>query len=332
VSDAGEDRRAELEDFLRYVSAERHLSPRTAAAYRGDLTAFERFVTEHLGTGDWRWCDLDRQVVRSFPGYVERGRTGKTPPKPATVARKLSAVRTFFRFLQRTGRIDASPASFVRATRRGRVLPSYLTRRQSDSLFERLKEAAEAGAPRAARDRALLELFYSCGLRLGEAQRLDVRDVDFDRLQVRVLGKGDKERIVPVGEQAVEALGAYLDERTSEGAVQAGGMSAAPLFLSRRGTRLSRRQIQRIVTGHLRAAAGGEQLSTHALRHSFATHMLDAGADLTAVRELLGHASLSTTRIYTHTSREHLKRAYDQAHPRAGEAGTSGEPDEEEVR
>ncbi len=324
-------------DFLRYAGAERRLSPRTVDAYRRDLLQFFRFMRAHREPG-WDWEDLDRLDVRSFLGSLsERGL------KRSTVSRKLSSVRTFFRFLRRTDRVSVDPARPVRAPRRGRTLPGYLTESQTESLFDSLRSrtaAVEDPArdPLPARDLALLELLYSCGLRLAEVQGLDVGDVTPGRGQVRVHGKGRKERIVPLGRPAAEALRRWLACRPAlvgrapknrgrtpgaDGSRERGGR---PLFLSARGRRLSRRQVQRVVSRALRQAADGEALSIHALRHSFATHLLDRGADLVAVKEMLGHASLSTTRVYTHTSIERLRRTYQLAHPRAGEPPGAAEP------
>jgi integrase/recombinase XerC len=264
-----------------------------------------------MESADWAWESVRRLDIRAWLGALEgKGR------KRSTVARKLSAVRAFYRFLHRTDRIEANPARLVRTPRKRKDLPGYLTRAQADDLFESLERYAAAGNALAVRDRAIIEVVYSCGLRLAEVQGLDDADVDLQRGLVRVLGKGNRERIVPIGGRACEALRDYLGRRDEVSRSAAGG-EGRPLFVSRRGTRISRRQIQRSTGAWLAWAAGGEGLSTHALRHTFATHMLDAGADLMAVKELLGHASLSTTRIYTHTSRERLLQTYRQAHPRA---------------
>jgi integrase/recombinase XerC len=231
------------------------------------------------------------------------------------VARKLSAVRVFYRFLYRNDLVDVNPARLVRTPRKREDLPGYLTRGQAEALFDTLEEYAAEGDPLTLRDRALIEIIYSCGLRLAEVQGLDDDDVDRTRGLARVLGKGGKERIVPVGRQAVEAIERYLERRSEIS--RSTDEDERALFVSRRGRRLSRRQIQRSVGRWLTWVAGGEELSTHALRHTFATHLLDSGADLMAVKELLGHASLSTTRIYTHTSRERLLKTYRRSHPRA---------------
>ncbi len=322
------DRAGLRDDFLRYAELERRLSPHTVAAYRGDLDQFEGFlVADHLGTSDWSWEDLDRLAIRSFLGWLEapkKDREGNTVPglKRSTIQRKLSAIRAFYAFLHHTEKIETNPARLVRAPRRERTLPGYLTQDRSELLFELVAEEARSeNAPLAVRRWALLELIYSCGLRLAEVQRLDLGDVDLDERQARVLGKGDKERIVPLGSRAVKALSAYL--RVRSGASHPAGSSppgsaGSPLFLSARGRRLSRRQMQRIVTDALALVGGGERLSTHSLRHTFATHLLDGGADLVSVKEMLGHASLSTTRVYTHTSVERLKEVHARSHPRGG--------------
>jgi integrase/recombinase XerC len=309
-----------VEDFRRWLSSERRLSPHTVEAYERDLGQFEKFVGSWSGEEAWTWAEIDRLAIRAWLGQLDDlGRAD------STIARKLSTLRVFFGFLQRTGRREENPARLVRARSSGRRLPAFLTRPQVDVLFEEEDTdgtngadgadgadgpaKAESTAPE--RDRALLEILYSSGLRLAEVHGLDIGDVDRQRGLVRVLGKGRKERIVPVGSAAVAAIDRWLE---------VSGRSPrddGPLFLSERGTRLSRRQIQRIVAARLARATDGEPLSPHALRHSFATHLLDEGADLMAVKELLGHASLSTTRIYTHTSKERLLETYRQAHPRA---------------
>lgn len=311
---------ADLEEFLRYAEKERGLSSNTVIAYRRDLDQFALFLREWLATGDWSWQDADRRAIRAFLGELDlRGL------ERSTVARKLSAVRSFFRFLHRNGRVSANPAKAVRTPKGERSLPGHLTAGQAAELFELLaRNAEDDGGLVALRDHALVELLYSCGLRLAEAQGLDLPELDLSAGQVRVTGKGEKERVVPVGSRAVAAIRAYLpvrarvmDEKRAAAGSGGGEEPGHPLFVSIRGERLSRRQIQRSVSRALDTVAAGEGLSTHALRHSFATHMLDQGADLMAVKELLGHESLSTTRIYTHTSRERLKEVYRRAHPRA---------------
>ncbi|MDE2944527.1 MAG: tyrosine recombinase XerC [Gemmatimonadota bacterium] len=300
-------RRAWVDDFLRYARAERRLSPGTVSAYRRDLGQFEAFVSAYEGTHDWGWADVHRVSIRSFMGDLElRGL------KRSSIARKLAAVRAFFAFLQRTDRVEASPARLVRTPRRDRTLPAFLSEEDARELLDTAGAAARRdGSAVALRRWAVLELLYSCGLRLAEVHGLDVTAVDRHTGQVRALGKGGKERVVPLGRRASEALGAYFGKR--------GESASRAAFLSVRGTRLSRRQIQRDVTAQLARVADGDRLTAHSLRHSFATHLLDRGADLVSVKEMLGHASLSTTRIYTHTSVDRLKRVHSRAHPRGGE-------------
>ena len=297
-----------LDEYLRHIEDERQLSPNTVYAYRSDLLEFAAFLDAYFGSDSWRWEELDRLCIRGFLSHLaDQGL------KRRTLARKLSAVRSFFRFLHREGRVKANPARHVRAPKLGRALPAYLTQREMSDLFETLAVRRSESGWYGARDRALLELLYSAGLRLAEVHGLDRGDLDLGAAQVKVRGKGNKERIVPVGRVAIEALRDYDARRAAAFGVPGEG---DPVFISERGSRLSRRQIQRIVTGAVRAIADEAGLSTHSIRHSFATHLLDEGADLMAIKELLGHSSLSTTRMYAHTSRERLKKVYRLAHPR----------------
>ena len=307
-------RAAWVRDFLRNASAERRLSDHTVAGYRRDLAQFDAFVSGYEGTTDWGWGDVDRLSIRSFMGALERSGL-----KRSSIGRKLAAVRAFYAFLQRTDRVDASPARLVRAPRRARDLPSFLNEDQARDLLDAAGEAARRdGSALALRRWALLELLYSCGLRLAEAHALDAADVDPGTGQLRATGKGGKERIVPLGRPAAEALRLYLASRPAGAATASDATDA--VFLSTRGARLSRRQMQRDISAQLAGVADGERLTPHSLRHSFATHLLDRGADLVSVKEMLGHASLSTTRIYTHTSVDRLRRVHSRAHPR-GDGG-----------
>ncbi|UCC73395.1 MAG: tyrosine recombinase [Gemmatimonadota bacterium] len=301
--------RAEANDYLRYLEDERQLSRHTIAAYRRDLADLSEFLGGYYGSADWEWTDVDRLAVRAFLSQLTMAAL-----KKRTIARKLSAVRSFFRFLQREGVVAANPARQVRAPRQGRALPGYLTQREMSQLFEIAAQSGSRQGWRGARDWALIELMYTAGLRLSEAHSLDLADVDVEAGRVKVHGKGRKERIVPIGGHAMIALGAYGQERSQEFGTPA---SSDPLFVSDRGGRLSRRQIQRIVTRFIGLVADETGLSTHSVRHSFATHLLDEGADLMAIKELLGHSSLSTTQMYAHTSRERLRRVYRVAHPRS---------------
>ncbi len=298
-----------LGDYLRHLEDGRQLSVHTVAAYRRDLFQFRDWMgtqREH-----WDWPDVDRLDLRSYLGYLARKGLARR-----SIRRKLSAIRSFYRWLHREGIVTANPARSVRSPRVGRTLPTWLTRSDADRIFLIAETRASEGGFNGARDLAILETFYATGMRVSELQGLSMRDLDLVGDQVRVRGKGRKERIVPLGTAAARVLRRY-EPRRREILARAGQPDRHAVFVSDTGRRLSVRRIQDIVRGFLDAVADSGELSTHSIRHSFATHLLDAGADLMAVKELLGHASLSTTRIYTHTSRERLKRVYGTAHPRA---------------
>jgi integrase/recombinase XerC len=306
--------RARLREFLRHLTDERQLSPHTVSAYTRDLTQLSTFLDDYLGRSDWDWADVDRLALRGFMGRLRRSGNARR-----TVARKLSAVRTFFRFLHLEDRIPSNPTRAVRAPRTEKRLPGHLTRADVEEVFTGAEARAAENTLEGTRDLLILELLYGSGLRLSELHALDLGTVDRRQRLVRVLGKGRKERIVPVTEATLVALERYEPRRAE--AMGGGGQGKDPeaLLVNARGGRLSRRSIQASVHRCLDAAAGAEGLSAHALRHSFATHLLESGADLMAVKELLGHVSLSTTQIYTHTTKERLRRVYKDAHPRSGE-------------
>ncbi|HEY7041526.1 MAG TPA: tyrosine recombinase XerC [Methylomirabilota bacterium] len=287
---------AAVGSFLEYLGVERGASPHTLRSYSTDLTEFTRFLEAEKIEG---LAAADTRAVRAFLARLHQRRLSKS-----TVARKLAAIRSCFRFLARRGALEVNPARSVRSPRLGRRLPSVLPKDEATQLLDAAPEPTAAGA----RDRALLELLYASGLRVAEGCGLDVDDLDEARRTVRVLGKGGKERVVPVGETALEALDAYLAVR---------GRQRGPLFVNARGGRLTPRSAHRIVKRLARRAGISQRVTPHTLRHSFATHMLGEGADLRLIQELLGHSRLSTTQRYTHVSPEHLMRVYDAAHPRA---------------
>ncbi|MDE2805854.1 MAG: tyrosine-type recombinase/integrase [Gemmatimonadota bacterium] len=300
--------RREVARFLGHLEIARNLSPHTVAAYRRDLRDLEAFTSGHLGRDDFRWDDIDRGVIRAFLG--DAGRRGLAP---RTVARKLSAVRALFRYMHREGKIPSNPARHVRGPKLDRTLPSHMRAEEVSELFHWVEARAEnENGLIETRLLVILELLYGSGIRLAELGALDLQSLDLSRGQMRVLGKGRKERIVPITGSAARAVVKYLPRRAE--VVRAG---CRALLVGRRGDRLSNRQIQRHVQQVLAGFAEAAGLSVHSLRHSFATHLLDAGADLMAVKELLGHASLGTTQIYAHTSKERLRRVYKGAHPRA---------------
>lgn len=298
-----------MADYLRHIEEGRQLSPNTVTAYRHDLTEFRDWVDTQRE--DWEWPDIDRLDLRSYLGHLNRRGLARR-----TISRKLSAIRTFYRWLHREGVVEANPARTVRSPKQERKLPAWLSQGAVDRLFILAENRAAEGGFRGSRDLAILETFYATGMRVSELQGLTLRDIDLVGDQVKVRGKGRKERIVPLGGAAVRALRRY-ESRRLEVLRQADRPDRDALFVGERGRRLTTRRIQDIVQEYLDSVADAGELSTHSLRHSFATHLLDAGADLMAVKELLGHASLSTTRIYTHTSKERLKKVYRDAHPRA---------------
>ena len=298
----------EVAAFLDHLAGTRNLSPHTVAAYRRDLLDLEEFTRVYLCRDDFEWSQVDRGVIRAFLG--EAGRRGLAP---RTVARKLSAVRALFRHLHRAGTISANPARLVRGPKLDRTLPGHLRTEEVAALFRWAEtRAARENGLAETRLLAILELLYGSGLRLSELASLEMRSLDLDRGQIRVLGKGSKERIVPVTAAAARAIRRYLPRRA-----EVAEPGTVALLVGRHGRRLSNRHIQRIVQAVLEDFAESANVSVHSLRHTFATHLLDAGADLMAVKELLGHASLGTTQIYAHTSKERLRRVYKGAHPRA---------------
>ncbi len=282
-----------LDAFLEHLRLEKDASPHTIRSYRNDLQEFLAFLAreDRADIGE-----VDSRFVRRFlAGLHQRGL------ERSSVARKLSAVRSYFRFMIRRGLAERNAAREVDSPRLPRKLVSFLPIDETHALLE--------GPIRSARDRAMLELLYASGLRVSEAVGLDLEDVERDGRTLRVLGKGRKERVVPFGAAAATALEAYLAERRE---------SSGPLFRNARGGRLSVRSVHTIVRRYARAGGITRRVSPHTLRHAFATHMLDAGADLRVIQDLLGHRRLSTTQRYTHVSGDQLMRVYDAAHPRSG--------------
>ncbi len=295
-------------EFLEHLAKERDQSPHTVKAYRRDLEGFVAFADRYYG-GSWNWATVDRLGLRGYLAEFERRGLARR-----SAARALSALRSFYRWMQVHQGLEVAVSRGTRMPRLEKRLPTYLRRDQTEQLFQVAETLAEGGDFTALRDLAMLELFYSCGIRLSELHGLALRDLDLLADQVKVRGKGRKERIVPVGSRAVRALRRYLEER--EAVVRRPGSDRSAVFVSRRGQRLGAVSIQRRMHG-LFDRIGAEGQRVHSLRHTFATHLMDAGADLRAVQELLGHASLRTTQVYTHTSVERLKAVYAKAHPRA---------------
>jgi integrase/recombinase XerD len=294
-------------DFLAYLEFERGLSRNTLEAYRSDLLQFGRFLAERDGDA----LTATGHDVSDFLTELARGDGDAKPPaSPATLHRKAACLRSFYRHLRRENLLDTDPTAALSSPRRGKRLPEVLTRGEVQTLLS----SPKGSDPSALRDRALLEVMYACGLRASEVIGLDVSDVDLDEGLLRARGKGSKERVVPVGRAAVAAMRRYL----------AHGRPAlvrlAPeraLFVNFRGQALTRQGLYKIVRRHATSAGLADRMSPHTLRHTFATHLLSGGCDLRSVQEMLGHADVATTQLYTHLSSDRLKEVYFRAHPRA---------------
>ena len=296
------DLRDTIASFLKTLVAERDASPHTVAAYRRDLTTFADWVARgRVSSID----QLDRRLLRRYVAYLGERRYARR-----TIARRTSALRSWLSWCVARGLLQANPAEGLGAPKLDRPLPEVLKVNE----IARLAELPPADDPLGLRDRAVIELLYACGLRVSELCGLDVDALDLPSGSVRVLGKGRRERVLPVGGRARAALSAYL--RAARPLLLRRGPGTPALFLNTRGGRLGPRGVRALLERY-RRAEGNSPIGPHALRHSFATHLLDNGADLRAVQELLGHKSLATTQIYTHVSTERLREVYEQSHPRA---------------
>jgi integrase/recombinase XerC len=295
-----------LAEFLRHLALEKNASAHTVKSYREDLTQALEFFRGRLGGNAPRPEQLSTRLLRAHLAWLHEQGYAKS-----TIARRLAAVRSWCRFLCRQGVLSANPAAGLRGPRQDKKLPHFVSRED----MTRLLEAPPADTPLGLRDRALLETLYSAGLRVSELTGLDLADVDLDGGLATVRGKGRRERLALLGPPAVAALRRWLPERVALAGPRAERQPA--LFLNRRGTRLTSRSVGRLLEKYLAQAGLDPRTSPHTLRHSFATHLLDAGADIRSVQELLGHRSLGTTQIYTHVSTQRLRDSYHKAHPRA---------------
>lgn len=294
----------QAETFLGYLREVRNLSPNTISAYRRDLAAFEDYL-ERAGVEDL--ARVDHRVLRGFLANQQARGYSR-----ATVARRCACLRAFFHFLLDGGRLESDPASTLAFPLKGRRLPRFLTEAEANALAD----GAGAGAEPSRRDRAIIELLYATGMRVGELCGLKIQDVDMESGLVRVVGKGDRERVVLAGRPALGALEAYLRE-ARPALARAGAYRGDVVFLGKRGAPLNPREARRVVERESNAIVSGGGVSPHTLRHTFATHLLANGADLRSVQELLGHKNLATTQIYTHITRGEIRKAYDESHPRA---------------
>jgi integrase/recombinase XerC len=301
-----------IEDFIETLSSAKGYSQNTCRAYRSDLEEFAGVVAKDREGGETSASrnpavpieTIDTLSIREYLGFLHR-RNRKT-----TIARKLAALRSFFRYLVKQGILRESPADFILTPKHQRAIPTYLA---VDDMF-RLLDSVESDTLLGRRNRAMFETMYSCGIRVSELAGMNLKDVDFAGGIIKVRGKGSKERMVPIGKKARASIAAYREALEKDAGI--GSNAGGPLFLNNNKGRLTPRSIARILDKIARECGLAMPVSPHALRHTFATHMLDAGADLRAVQELLGHKSLSTTQRYTHVSIDRLMEVYDKAHPR----------------
>ncbi len=302
-----------IREFVKYIKLERRYSPNTVDAYQTDLVQFEKFLQEYFHTSEVNWQLINKRILRAYLGIMTAQGL-----KRISVARKLAALRSFFAFMTRTGMLEINPALSLRTPKYEKRLPEFLSLEHMDQIMDMPDTSTFTGA----RDRAILELFYASGIRRAELIDLLIKDLFMEENLIRVLGKGEKERIVPIGKHARQCLTEYLTFRQS-----VAGPEVEQVFVMKSGTPMYPMAIHRIINKYLQKFTDIKKKSPHILRHTFATHMMNQGADIRAVKDLLGHANLSTTQIYTHTSIEHLKSIYARAHP----GGSDKSPKNKEV-
>ena len=296
-----------IEKFDNYINVERNLSLHTRRNYISDLKQFNDFLKrEHSKI---KYEAIDNTIIRSYLGFLYKKN------RKSSVARKLATLRTFFKFLLRAGILKKNPASLVSTPRLEKHVPSFLSIDETFILLEMPDVTTLAGL----RDKAIMEILYSSGLRVSELVETNENDIDLNLGIIKVMGKGKKERIVPIGSKAIEGLNNYLQSGERKRRFPPTSPLNLPVFLNQRGGRLTARSVARIINRYIEQCGLLKNISPHSLRHTFATHMLDAGADLRAIQELLGHVSLSTTQKYTHVSIDKLMEVYDKAHPKSRE-------------
>jgi integrase/recombinase XerC len=306
-----------IRKFTIHMEVERNLTPNTRNNYLIDIRQFQKFLTKNYTFAEDSGVDtltrVDHMMIRAFLGSLYREKV-----KKVTISRKVTALRTFFKYLLREGMVKNNPAEMIQAPRVEKYIPVFLS---VDEMMALLKTEGAPGAT-AFRDRAIIELFYSSGIRLSELVGLNTGDIDFIQGLIKVRGKGRKERVVPVGDPALAALREYLENRKEVSETLSYGGSKDPVFVGKSGARLSAKTVARILDKMVLMSGLKRKISPHVLRHTFATHMMEAGADLRAIQELLGHQSLSTTQKYTSVSVGRLLEVYDKAHPKARKTGS----------
>ncbi len=302
--------RGEIQSFLNHLSIEKGFSDHTIYAYRNDLHQLATFVEELAATQGYeaKWSNVDRNLLISYILNLKERNYA-----PATVARKMAAVKSFFDFLVAEGALRSDPTETLSSPKVGKPLPRPLSAAEVEALLE---EPAKLSSFEAKRDKAMLELIYAAGMRVSELVSMNLSDLNLQAGFVRCFGKGAKERLIPIHKRAADALEEYLSQARPS---LVHGNQEEALFVNRRGERLTRQGFWLILKGYAKAAGIKTEVSPHTLRHSFATHMLLGGADLRAVQELLGHANISSTQIYTHLTSEHVRQSYERAHPRAND-------------
>jgi len=296
-----------IEKFEHYISIERNLSLNTQRNYISDLNQFKEFFKKEYPKVKCR--AIDNTIIRSYLGFLYKKN------RKSSIARKLASLRTFFKYLLRIGILKKNPASLVSTPRLEKRVPNFLSIDEMFALLKMPDDTQLAGL----RDKAIMEVLYSSGLRVSELVGMNKNDIDLNLGIVKVMGKGKKERIVAIGSKAIEALNNYLKSKKREDTLPLSSSLNPPVFLNKQGGRLSTRSVARIINRYIEECGLLKNISPHSLRHTFATHMLDAGADLRAIQELLGHVSLSTTQKYTHVSISKLMEVYDKAHPKSRE-------------
>ncbi len=292
-----------IDDFHSYLEKERGYSEHTCVSYVHDLYRFNDFLVEYTGNPDILVELIDKQAIRHFLGKgFEDGFSSKT------IGRRLASIKSFYKYLIKAEVVISNPAAYVKTPKTAKRLPNYI----DEKIIAKLMNAPPADTIAGLRDRAILELFYSTGIRLSELVNLSFANVDIENQIIKVSGKGDKQRLIPMGNKALTAIENYI-KKTGR-SLKTADIGTA-VFVNSKGERISQRTVQRSVSMYLRLVAEGEHLGPHTLRHSFATHLLDRGADLRAIKDLLGHSSLSSTQIYTHIQPERIKKIYKKAHP-----------------
>jgi len=289
-----------VEQFLTYICSVKNFSIETERAYRADLDQFFNYIEENFSIPMDEWKSIDSLMVRRFVANLARKKYSDT-----TIIRKTSSIRSFYKYMMKIGEILKSPADALPRRKVSKKLPTFLYAIQMEELLETIDIHTKFGM----RDRALLELLYSSGLRVSELANIELKDIDWEKNNAKIYGKGGKERISPIGKIAMKWIGKYINEKRQGNSLK--------IFLNRFGNGISARSIRRIVDKSIENLSFQKNISPHTMRHSFATHLLENGADLRAVQELLGHENLSTTQIYTHLTKDRLRTVYNQAHPRA---------------